>query len=393
MTANVTSISGVRAAARDKAERARVNNRAATSLLVVVVVLVVIGLGSTQSASSVVGIDQAADRFYFFKRQLLGVGIGTVALLATARINYRSYRKLAVPLFVLYIGLLIAVPYLSPVVGGSQRWIPLPGFNLQPSELAKLAVILVLALVLDKKAKLLNRLGHFLVPIILIVGSVGFLMMKQPDLGTLIVIGGAAIAVIMTSSTPFRYVLAMIVSSAALATRLAFSEAYRVSRLDGFLDPWGTASNQGYQLVQGYYALSNGGLFGVGLGASRARWFYLPNAHTDFIFAIIGEETGLIGSMTVVGLFAVLAFAGWIVAFRAPDNFGRMVAAGITVWLSFQALVNIGGVVGLLPITGIALPFVSFGSAALIVSMAALGILVNIAQQGVPAKRPPTRTR
>jgi cell division protein FtsW len=387
MTANVTSISGVRAAARDRAERARVNNRAATALLVVVVVLVVIGLGSTQSASSVVGIDQAADRFYFFKRQLLGVGIGTIALLATSRINYRIYRKLALPLFLVVVGLLIAVPFVSPTIGGAQRWIPLPFFNLQPSEIAKLSVILLMALVLDKKASLLGRFGHFLVPVALIIGSVGYFMMKQPDLGTMIVIAGAAMAVIMTSATPFRYVMAIIIGAGAVATRLAFAESYRLRRFDGFLDPWGTASDQGYQLVQGYYALSNGGLFGVGLGASRARWFYLPNAHTDFIFAIIGEETGLIGSLTVVGLFAVLAFAGWIVALRAPDNFGRMVAAGITVWLSFQALVNIGGVLGLMPITGIALPFVSFGSAALVLSMAALGVLVNIAQQGVPVKK------
>jgi cell division protein FtsW len=387
VTSNVTSISRVRAAARDKAEMARVNNRAATALLVVVVVLIVIGLGSTQSASSVVGIDQQADRFFFFKKQLIGVGVGTVALLLASRIDYRVYRKLAAPLLIVSVGMLIAVPYVSPTIGGAQRWIPLPGFNLQPSELAKLGVILTLALVLDRKANLLTRFWHFAVPLIAIVGSVGFLMMKQPDLGTLIVIAAAALAVVMASTTPFLYVLGLSSASIGAATMLAFSETYRLRRLDGFLDPWGTASDQGYQLVQGYYALSNGGLFGVGLGASRARWFYLPNAHTDFIFAIIGEETGLMGSMTVVGLFAVLAFAGWIVAFRAPDRFGRMVAAGITVWLSFQALVNIGGVLGLLPVTGIALPFVSFGSAALIVSMAALGILVNIAQQGVPAAK------
>lgn len=387
MTANVTSISGARAAARDKAERVKTNNRASTVLLVIVVVLVVIGLGSTRSATSVLGLDQASDAWYYFKRQLIGVGGGIVALLIASRIDYRWYRKLAIPLLVLSIGMLIAVPYVSPEIGGAKRWIPLPGFNLQPSEIAKLSVILSLALVLDRKARLLSRFGHFVVPVVAIVGSVGYLMMRQPDLGTMIVIASAAMAVILTSATPFRYVMAVTASAVGIATVLAFSASYRLRRFDGFLDPWGTASDEGYQLVQGYYALSNGGLFGVGLGASRARWSYLPNAHTDFIFAIIGEETGLIGSLTVVGLFAVLALAGWIVALRAPDNFGRMVAAGITVWLSFQALVNIGGVLGLLPVTGIALPFVSFGSAALIVSMAALGILVNIAQQGVPAKK------
>ncbi len=387
MTANVTSISGVRADARDKAERIRTNNRAATGLLVVVVVLVVIGLGSTRSASSVLGWEQAADGWYYFKRQLIGVGGGIVALLVASRIDYRFYRKIAAPLFVLSIAMLAAVPYVSPEIGGARRWIPLPGFNLQPSEIAKLAVILCLALVLDRKAKLLSRFGHFVVPVVAILGSVGFLMMKQPDLGTMIVIAAAAMAVVLTSTTPFRYVMAVTASAVGAAIMLAFSASYRLRRFDGFLDPWGTASDEGYQLVQGYYALSNGGIFGVGLGASRARWSYLPNAHTDFIFAIIGEETGVIGAMTVVGLFAVLALAGWIVALRAPDSFGRMVAAGITVWLSFQALVNIGGVLGLMPVTGIALPFVSFGSAALIVSMGALGILVNIAQQGVPAKK------
>jgi cell division protein FtsW len=210
--------------------------------------------------------------------------------------------------------------------------------------------------------------------------------MLQPDLGTTIIIGAAAMAVILASDAPFRYVLLLMVLVVGVAWLLAFSDQYRVDRIAGFLDPWGNASGDGYQLIQGYYALSNGSIFGVGLGASRARWFYLPNAHTDFIFAIIGEETGLIGALTVIGLFVVLALAGWLVASRAPDRFGRMVAAGLTVWLSFQALVNIGGVLGVMPITGIALPFVSYGSTALIVSMAALGILVNIAQAGVHPK-------
>jgi cell division protein FtsW len=387
MTANVTSIARMRAAARDRAERLKVNNRTATMLLVLAVVLVVIGLGATQSASSVVAIDQAEDRFYFFKRQLVGVGIGTVALLVTSRVPYRHYRRLALPAFVGTAALLVAVLVAGPVIGGSQRWLPIAGFSFQPSELAKVAVVFLLAHVLEKKHKLLTRFGHFLVPVLFIVGVIGGLVIMQPDLGTTVIIGAAALAVIMASDTPLRYVVLLSVMVVAAAWVLAFSDEYRVDRMVGFLDPWGNASGEGYQLIQGYYALSNGGLFGVGLGASRARWFYLPNAHTDFIFAIIGEETGLIGGLTVIGLFVVLALAGWLVAARAPDRFGRMVAAGLTAWLSFQALVNIGGVLGVLPITGIALPFVSFGSSALIVSMASLGILVNIAQSGVQPKR------
>jgi cell division protein FtsW len=211
--------------------------------------------------------------------------------------------------------------------------------------------------------------------------------MLQPDLGTTIIIGAAAIAVVMASDTPLRFVALLAVAAVLVTTFLAFSEGYRTDRISGFLDPYADAQGNGYQLIQGYYALGNGGIFGVGLGASRARWFYLPNAHTDFIFAIIGEETGLIGGLTILGLFVVLALAGWAVAARATDRFGRMVAAGITVWLSFQALVNIGGVLGVVPITGIALPFVSFGSTALVVAMASVGILVNISQSGVRGGR------
>lgn len=387
MTANVTSIAKVRAAARDRAERLRVNNRTATMLLVLAVVLVVIGLGATQSASSVVAIDEAQDRFYYFKRQLIGVGIGTVALLVTSRVPYRLYRRLAVPAFFATVALLLAVLAVGPVIGGSQRWLHIGGFSFQPSELAKVAVVFVLAHILEKKQKLLTRFGHFLVPVLFTVGVLGGLVIMQPDLGTTIIIGAAAMAVIMASDTPIRYVLLLSVLVVAAAWVLAFSDEYRVDRIVGFLDPWNNSSGEGYQLIQGYYALSNGGLFGVGLGASRARWFYLPNAHTDFIFAIIGEETGLIGGLTVIGLFVVLALAGWLVAARAPDRFGRMVAAGLTAWLSFQALVNIGGVLGVMPITGIALPFVSYGSSALIVSMASLGILVNIAQAGVQPRK------
>ncbi|HSJ83953.1 MAG TPA: putative lipid II flippase FtsW [Acidimicrobiia bacterium] len=387
MTANVTSIARMRAAARDRAERLKANNRTATMLLVLAVVLVVIGLGATQSASSVVAIDQSQDRFYYFKRQLMGVGIGTVALLVTSRVPYGLYRRLAVPAFFATVGLLVAVLAVGPVIGGSQRWLPIGGFTFQPSELAKVAIVFMLAHILEKKHKLLTRFGHFLVPVLFTVGVLGGLVIMQPDLGTTVIIGAAALAVIMASDTPLRYVLLLSVLVVAAAWVLAFSDEYRVDRIVGFLDPWGNSSGEGYQLIQGYYALSNGGLFGVGLGASRARWFYLPNAHTDFIFAIIGEETGLIGGLTVIGLFVVLALAGWLVAARAPDRFGRMVAAGLTSWLSFQALVNIGGVLGVIPITGIALPFVSYGSSALIVSMASLGILVNIAQSGVQSRK------
>lgn len=386
MTANVRSITKARASARDKTERAKVNNRTATTILVLVAVLVVMGLGATQSASSTVAFNKTEDSLYFFKRQLTGVGIGAVFLLIASRVPYRFLRKLAMPALMATIGLLVAVLATGVEEGGATRWLALPGFTIQPSEPAKAAVVLALAYIFEKKRNLLSDFGHFIAPVLAVVGVVGALVVMQPDLGTLIIIGAAAMAVILASAAPMRFVFLVGVAVVLAATLLAFSEAYRADRIAGFLDPYADPKGSGYQVIQGYYALGSGGVFGVGLGASRARWFYLPNAHTDFIFAIIGEETGLVGGLTVIALFVVLALAGWSVALRAPDGFGRMVAAGITAWLSFQALVNVGGVLGVIPITGIALPFVSFGSSALIISMAAIGVLVNIAQSGAQRK-------
>jgi cell division protein FtsW len=386
MTTNVTSLAKVRAAARDQRARPKANARATTTLLVLVVVLVVVGLGVTMSASSAVALNQteSQDQWHFLKRQLVGVGLGTLALLVASRVPYRFYRKLAIPVFVLTVGLLVAVEFDGITEGGATRWLRVPGLtSFQPSEIAKVAVVFILAYVLEKKAKLLTSFGHFIVPVAATLGVVGVLVIRQPDLGTLIIIGAAAMAVIVASDVPMKFVLVLGVVAVLATTYLAFDVDYRASRIDAFLDPYADPSGDGYQLLQGYYALGNGGVFGVGLGASRARWFYLPNAHTDFIFAIIGEETGLVGGLTVIGLFIALAVAGFVVASRAPDRFGRMLAAGITVWLSFQALVNIGGVLGVVPITGISLPFVSFGSTALAVSMGAVGILVNIAQRGI----------
>lgn len=381
MTANVTSIARVRAAARDRAELLKINNRTATTLLVLVVVLVVIGLGATQSASSAVAIDQGQDRFFFFKRQLFGVGIGTIALLITSRIPYGFYRRLAVPAFVAAVGLLVAVLAMGPVIGGAQRWLYIGQFSFQPSELAKVSVIVILAYLLEKKHKLLTTFGHFVVPVVFTVGVVGGLVMLQPDLGTTIIIGAAAMAVILASDAPFKFVLLLSVMVVGVAWLLAFSDEYRVDRIAGFLDPWGNASGDGYQLIQGYYALSNGGIFGVGLGASRARWFYLPNAHTDFIFAIIGEEVGLLGCLLVVALFVAFGALGTRIALRAPDRFGMLLAAGVTVWVVGQAAINIGGVVGLLPVSGIPLPFVSFGGSALVFTMAGAGLLGSVARR------------
>ncbi len=380
--AKVTSITARRAAERKRSEQSVANARAATTLFAVVAALLVIGVTATISASSAVAIDQQSDSFYFFKRQLVGIGLGLIAMAIASRVPYTAYKKLAVPIFTFTVGLLLATLIIGTGAGGAQRWLAVGPITVQASEIAKFAVIVVLAAVLDKKRKLLGDFGHYAAPVVAVMGVTGLLIMLQPDLGTTIVIAAAALAVILTSATPVRFVVYTGMTGAFLATVLAFSADYRLDRIIGFRDPWADVEGTGWQLIQSYYALGSGGMTGVGLGASRARWFYLPNAHTDFIYAIIGEETGFLGGIVVMLLFVLLAAAGWAIATRAADPFGRMVATGITVWLTFQAIVNIGGVLGVLPITGITLPFVSYGSTAVAVSMGAVGVLANIAYSG-----------
>ncbi|HJU80822.1 MAG TPA: putative lipid II flippase FtsW [Acidimicrobiia bacterium] len=382
MTAKVTSIARVRNAARKRDETATVNGRLIVVLASVVLVLLVIGLGELMSASSIRGIADASDRFFYLKRQLVGLGIGLVALLIVVRIPYQAYRRIAYPTFFISLVGLMAVFLTGVSRNGSRRWLDLGIVTFQPSEISKLAVIIALATIFEKKGSLLLDRGHFFAPIGLIVGSTALLIMLQPDLGTTLVVAAAALSVILVSRAPLRYVAVLGASSVAAALILAVSESYRADRITSFLDPWSDPNGTGYQVIQGFYALGTGGLFGVGLGASRSRWSILPNAHTDFIFAIIGEETGLVGALGVIALCLFIALCGWSIAARAPDRFGRMLAAGICGWLSFQALANIGGVLGVLPITGIVLPFVSYGATALITSLAAVGILINIARQG-----------
>lgn len=383
MTGNVTSIARVRATARRKSETSLVNTRVMLVLVAVVGVLLVIGLGETLSASSVRGLADAQDRFYYFKRQMIGLGLGLVAAIAASRIPYRVYRKLAMPFYFTSVGLLVVVLISGLVRHGSRRWLDLGFVTFQPSEVSKLAVVIALAALMERKGQLLSQTGHFVGPVVLTLALTGGLIILEPDLGTTLVVASAGLAVMLVSQAPFRFVLLLSAGAVLVGLLLSMTEGYRIDRIDAFLDPWSDPAGTGYQVIQGYYALGTGGLFGVGLGASRARWSYLPNAHTDFIFAIIGEETGLIGALMVIVLYLIIALVGWSIASRAPDGFGRMVAAGITGWFSIQALINIGGVLGVVPITGIVLPFVSYGSTALIVCMAAVGVLVNIGRHGV----------
>jgi cell division protein FtsW len=369
-----------RRAVREAQRRQQSVARSIVYLLVPVVLLIVVGLGTMLSASSVLGLREAGDGLYFFKRQVLWLIIGVFAMVVAALMPLRWWRRLAFPLFVGSVISLVAVLLVGVQAGGATRWLMAGPVSVQPSEVAKLTTILFLATLVSRKETSMYRFRDFLWPVALSGGVVIALVIRQPDFGTAVLIASGSFAVLVASAAPFGYVVGSAIVASGLALIGAVSAPYRWARVTAFLDLQGDPFHTSYQAVQGLVALGTGGLFGVGLGASRARWFFLPNAHTDFIFAILGEETGLAGSLVVVGLFMALAVVGTTIALRSEDRFGRLVAIGITTWLTMQALINIGGVVGILPITGVPLPFVSFGGTALVVSMVGIGVLVSVAR-------------
>ncbi|HSQ36853.1 MAG TPA: putative lipid II flippase FtsW [Acidimicrobiia bacterium] len=362
-------------------QAARRSSRLTVALLIPVGLLAVVGLGAILSASSVYALESQQDSLFYFKRQLMWLAAGVVGLAAAAALPVRWWRRLAFPFFVTTLLLLAAVQLMGIRVSGSERWLALGPVTLQPSEFAKLATVLFLATLVSRREDSMHRFRHFFWPVAGSVGVVGILVMLQPDLGTTLLIAAGGFAVLVASAAPLAYVLGGGAIGAAGAVAAALLSPYRWERVVSFLDVNSDPLGSGYQAMQSLVALGTGGLFGVGLGASRARWSFLPNAHTDFIFAIVGEETGLAGSLAVVLLFAVLTVAGILTALHCSDRFGRLVAIGITTWLVAQALVNIGGVTGVLPITGVPLPFVSFGGSALLTEMVGVGILVAIVRQ------------
>jgi cell division protein FtsW len=349
--------------------------------------LLTIGLGAMLSASSVVSLKADDGQFELFTKQVMWVGLGLAALVVTSLVPYRIWQKYAFPLFVATLTGLIVTVAIGSARGGATRWIVLGPITLQVAEFAKFTTLSLLAAVLTKKDALLGDIRHVLFPVGAILGSVTFLLLTQPDFGNVLLIVCPAFVMLFASKVPLRFVFGLGVLGALAMSAMAMSADYRKDRLLGFLDPFADARNTGLQAVQSMVALGTGGLFGVGLGQSRARWSWLPNAHTDFIFAIIGEETGFAGATIVITLFALLAVVGVSIAYRAPDMYGRLLAIGIVSWLTLQAIVNIGGVVAVLPITGVPLPFISSGGNAMLVNLAAIGVLVNITRSSRASRR------
>jgi cell division protein FtsW len=353
-------------------------------LLGIIATLNLLGLVMVLSASSVIALDQYGSSWYVVMRQGLWLAIGTVACVVILRVDYHRWRRLAVPLLALS-GVLLAlvlVPGLGMEVNGASRWLGYGPLSLQPSELAKLTVLLFTADLLARRAAWMDDTRLTLVPVTIVFGGVAVLLMAQPNLGTALVLGAIVLALLFVAGTPFLPLTSLAAAGAVLATGLALWAPYRRARVLSFLDPWADYQNGGYQNIQSLVGIASGGITGTGLGESRAKWGFLPEAHTDFIFAIIGEELGLIGALVVVALFMGLCVLGSRAAMAAPDRFGMLLAAGVTVWFGVQAFVNIGAVIGILPITGVPLPFVSYGGSSLLFNMVAAGLLLNVARQG-----------
>jgi len=364
-------------------------------LVLVTLGLVAFGLVMVYSASSARAALAADDPAYYLKRQAVYALAGVVALALLSRMDYRRLRFAVAPLLLGSFVLLVAVLVLSTPVNGARRWLSLGPATLQPSELAKLALVLWLAAYLARRPAP-QSLGELLRPIGLVVGSAFALVLVEPDLGTAIAIAIMAAAVLVVAGTRLSTLAGAGTIGFFLVAAAIWLEPYRRERVLSFLDPWQDPEGAGFQSVQAMIALGSGGFFGNGLGESVQKAYYLPEASTDMIFAIVGEELGLLGAVAVIAAFVAFGYAGFNVALGCRDPFGKLLAAGITALVCGQAAVNVSAVMGLAPLTGIPLPFVSYGGSSLVVGLASVGILLNIAVSdaaGARAEMPDRRRR
>lgn len=356
------------------------------ALLAVVLMLLAIGLAMVYSASGIKALDTLDEPRYYLVQQSAWVLVGLVAMFVVARIDYHRYRRLALPALVIAVLLLIAVliPGVGTRVGGASRWLRFTSFvGIQPAELAKLALVLYLAFWLGRHRERVQSVSVTL-PFLLLTGAVAGLIVAEPDLGTAIVIGGIGLAMYFVAGARLREFGALGLLAVTAVAAAAVIQPYRLQRILTFLDPWSDPRGAGFQTIQSLYGLALGGPFGEGLGAGKEKFGFLPAPYTDSIFAVLGNELGLFGTLVVVLLFLLIAFKGVRIALRAPDATGALLAAGITTWIVFQAWVNMAVVASLVPMTGITLPFISYGGSSICVGLVGVGILLNIGRQGIP---------
>lgn len=369
--------------------RRKTNKQPDYVLIITIIALVILGLVVLSSASAVMSYERFGNNYYFFTHQLLyGVIFGIIAFLITSRIDYHYWKKLAAIMLILTLGFLIVVfiPGLGLEYGGARRWIHLGSFTFQPTELTKLTFLLYLATWLDKRQKGIKDWKYGFVPFVTILGVISFLIIMQPDVGTMSIIILIAITTYFVAGAKYSHLAVLGAGGIAGFIMLIKLAPYRMARLTVFLNPELDPQGIGYQINQALLAIGSGGLFGRGLGKSIQKYNYLPEASGDSIFAIIAEELGFIRILLLIGLFLILAIRGFNIAKKAPDFYGKLLATGITSWICFQAFMNIAAISGLMPLTGIPLPFVSYGGSALLLSLAAMGILVSVSKQVVDKK-------
>jgi cell division protein FtsW len=353
------------------------------ALLLAVAALSAFGLVMVFSASEVQGWLWFHNAAYYFERQLMWLALGLVLLWVAAHVDYHRLRPLAWPLggVAIALMLLVLVPHFGVEVNGARRWLRLGPMQMQPAELAKIAAIIFMALWLERHRERLGSLEDGVVPFLALLGLVTVLVILERDLGTTLIVAAILLAQFMVAGGRKRHVLLLALIIGLCVYIFIRMEPYRLHRILAFVDPWADPLNTGFQAIQSVVALGSGGIFGVGLGQSIQKYQWLPFAHTDFIFAIVGEETGLIGTAAVLALFGLFAYRGYRVALKAPDAFGSLLACGITTWIAFQAMVNVAAVTVTLPTTGVPLPFISYGGSSLAIALGAVGILLNVSTQ------------
>ncbi|WP_025692143.1 stage V sporulation protein E [Paenibacillus zanthoxyli] len=351
-------------------------------LLIPILALLAIGMIMVYSAGSVLGFRNYGDSFYFVKRQLLFAGLGLAAMFFTANLDYRVMKKLSRPVLIVCFILLVIVliPGIGVVRGGARSWLGISSFGIQPSEFMKMGMILFLANWLSREDYDISSFTRGLLPPLALIGTAFGLIMLQPDLGTGTVMMGAALMMIFTAGARMGHLLGLGAAGAAGFAALVAAAPYRLQRITAFLDPWSDPLGKGYQIIQSLYAIGPGGLGGLGLGMSRQKYSYVPEPQTDFIFSILAEELGFIGGLAVLILFLILIWRGMRVAMSLPDRFGSYLAVGIVSMVAVQVVINIGVVIGMMPVTGITLPLISYGGSSLTLMLTALGILLNLSR-------------
>jgi cell division protein FtsW len=349
----------------------------------VAVALLSAGVVMVYSASAIVAADRFHDPYFFLKKQLFWALIGAGAMWVALRVDYRWLEKVVVPALVVagVLLVLVLIPPIGQAINGTRRWIRLGVVSFQPAELAKLALVVYLAAFLARKRGAMEDFRTGALPPLLVAGAMAGLVLAQPDLGNCLTLIALTFGLLYLAGSPIKHLAWVAAPAVPLLVMAVWMAPYRMRRITAFLDPWADPRGSGFQIIQSWLALGNGGLLGQGIGGSRQKLFYLPESHTDFIFAILGEELGFVGGLAIVALFAVLIWRGLRIGLRAPDAFGSYLALGITVLLATQTLVNLGVVTGLLPTKGLPLPFISFGGSALLMTMLATGVLLNISQQ------------